>query len=197
MEILIDNEYLTEFNQETATKQEIMDLIDEKIENKIIEKINVDDTEISFDYFVENINDKLNFDTINFITKDIDLLIEESLKKSSTYLPKLKKLLYTIADLYRDYEEEEALTKLNIFIDGIDWYTNILDKSLILIDDQDFRMKGKLLLEDFNQAINEDSTALNNTNYEYLADLLETKTADKIEELIKFNQEILEFVKTE
>lgn len=197
MEILIDNEYLTEFNQETATKQEIMDLIDEKIENKIIEKINVDDTEISFDYFVENINDKLNFDTINFITKDIDLLIEESLKKSSTYLPKLKKLLYTIADLYRDYEEKEALTKLNIFIDGIDWYTNILDKSLILIDDQDFRMKGKLLLEDFNQAINEDSTALNNTNYEYLADLLETKTADKIEELIKFNQEILEFVKTE
>jgi len=185
------NEQLIEEN-EITDKNEILELIDSKLEREIVNTIHLDDVEVSLEYFQENELDLERIDKIKFESKKVDQLITETLKEAEDYLPKLKNSLNNSADLFKNGKEADASDLLDKNLEGIQWYLEVINGIMSLIDNEELKDKGNKILSDFTQALNRAMVALQNENYDYLGDLLEVEMVEYIDKLKDFNQELLE-----
>ncbi len=80
---------------------------------------------------------------------------------------------------------------LRLCLDGIEWYTGIINNIINLINEQAKAEIIKTELEDFNKIISQAMVALQKDNYDYLADLLEVKVVEFIDRFIEINDELL------
>jgi hypothetical protein len=190
MEIYI-NENLIEA-EEINEKNEILELVESKLENEIIDTIHLDEVEVSLEYFQENELDLEKIDKIKFESKKVEQLITETLKEAENYLPKLKNALNNSAELFKNGKEADASDLLDKTLEGIQWYLEVINGIMSLIDNEVLKDKGNKILSDFTQALNRAMVALQNENYDYLGDLLEVEIVEYLEKLREFNQELLE-----
>lgn len=185
------NDNLIEENEITA-KEEILELIDSKLEREIVDTIYLDEVDVSLTYFKENELDLERLSEIKFETKTVPVLIEETLNQAEDYLPKLKDALNNSAAKFKEEQVEEAADLLDKTLEGIEWYLEVINGIISLIDKQELKDKGNKILKDFTQALNRAMVALQNEDYDYLADLLEVEMVEYLDKLSDFNQKLLE-----
>lgn len=183
------NEELLEIK--TNNNREIAEKINSELEEEIIEKIYLDEVEVSLDYFLNNQLELENFDEIKFITKDISLLIKESLEATEEYLPKLQDGIKETAAELRNENHQNASELLNKSIDGLEWYLNILNSILDLREEDALSKNLKNYTEKFNIALNRAMIALKKEEYNDLADLLEAEIISYIDTFSEFNKQLL------
>jgi len=173
-------------------KNDILKLVESKLENEIIDTIHLDEVEVSLEYFQENELDLERIDEIKFESKKVEQLITETLKEAEDYLPKLKNALNNSAELFKNGKEADASDLLDKTLEGIQWYLEVINGIISLIDNEELKDKGNKILSDFNQALNRAMIALQNEDYDYLGDLLEVEIVEYLGKLKDFNQELLE-----
>jgi hypothetical protein len=184
-ESLIEAEAVTE-------KNDILELVETNLDNEIIDTIHLDDVEVSLEYFQENELDLERIDKIKFESKKVEQLITETLKEAENYLPKLKNALNNSAELFKKSKEADASDLLDKTLEGIQWYLEVINGVISLIDNEELKDKGNMILSDFTQALNRAMVALQNEDYDYLGDLLEVEIVEYLGKLKDFNQELLE-----
>jgi len=173
-------------------KNDIIKLIESKLDNEIIDTIHLDEVDVSLEYFQENELDLKRIDEIKFETKKVKDLITETLKEAEDYLPKLKNALNNSAELFKNGIEADASELLDKALEGIQWYLEVINGIMSLIENKELKNKGNKILTDFTQALNRAMVALQNEDYDYLGDLLEVDMVEYLEKLRNFNQELLE-----
>src|SRR6056297_1706260 len=102
-----------------TAKEEILELIDTKLEREIIDTIYLDEVDVSLAYFQENELDLERIDAIKFETKKVSVLIEETLSQAEDYLPKLKNALNNSAAQFKEEQVEAAADLLDKTLKGI------------------------------------------------------------------------------
>jgi len=178
--------------EDVTEKNNILKLVETNLENEIVDTIHLDEVEVSLEYFQENELDLERIDEIKFKSKRVEQLITETLKEAEDYLPKLKNALNNSAELFKNGKEADASDLLDKALEGIQWYLEIINGIISLIDNKELKDKGNEILSDFTQALNRAMVALQNENYDYLGDLLEVEMVEYIDKLKDFNQELLE-----
>lgn len=184
------NDKLIEDTEITA-KEDILELIDSKLEREIIDTIYLDEVDVSLAYFQENELDLERINSIKFETKKVLVLIEETLTKAEEYLPKLKDALNNSAAKFKEDQVEAAADLLDKTLKGIEWYLEVINGIISLIENQELKDKGNEILKDFTQALNRAMVALQNEDFDYLADLLEVEMVEYLDKLSAFNKKLL------
>jgi hypothetical protein len=173
-------------------KNDILELVEANLENEIIDTIYLDEVEVSLEYFQENELDLDRIDKIKFESKKVEQLITETLTEAEDYLPKLKKALNNSAEFFKNEKEADVSDLLDKTLEGIQWYLEVVNGILSLIDNKELKDKGNKILTDFTQVLNRAMVSLQNEDYDYLGDLLEVEMVEYLEKLKDFNQELLE-----
>ncbi|RCW81661.1 hypothetical protein DER71_12326 [Halanaerobium sp. DL-01] len=189
MEIYINENVIAEA---VTGKNDILELVESKLENEIIDTIYLDDVEVSLEYFQENELDLERIDKIKFESKKVEQLITETLTEAENYLPKLKKALNNSAELFKNGKEADASELLDKALEGIQWYLEVINVILSLIENKDLKDKGNVITANFTQALNRGMIALQNKDYDYLGDLLKVEMVEYLDKLSDLNQELLE-----
>jgi len=178
--------------EDATDKNDILELVESKLENEIIDTIHLDEVEVSLEYFRENELDLERIDEIKFESKKVEQLITETLKEAEDYLPKLKNALNNSAELFKNCKEADASDLLDKTLEGIQWYLEVINSIMSLIDNKELKGKGNKILSNFTQALNRAMVSLQNEDYDYLGDLLEVEMVEYLEKLKDFNQELIE-----
>jgi flagellar capping protein FliD len=92
-------------------------------------------------------------DTVKFISKKTDKLIEETLMEAREYLPKLKKGVNETSNLMKERKHELAGNKFLLALEGFEWYTGVLDNVSSLIDNEELKQLIQDKLDQFNVLI--------------------------------------------
>ena len=191
MEVII-NETKVEIDLDELSKDEILEKVRKELEDEIIDRIYLDEVEVSLDYFKENSIKLDKIDEVIFLTKTNDVLIEETLQQAEGYLPKLKEALNQAADLYKSKSLNKAADKLDQCLDGLEWYTEAMSGIYNLIDEEEVSDTGKDLLDKMNKANSRAMVAMQNENYDYLSDIIKFEIVEYLEKLNDLNSELLE-----
>ena len=174
-----------------TNKKDILELVETKLDNEVIDTIHLDEVEVSLKYFQENELNLERIDKIKFESKKVEQLITETLKEAENYLPKLKNALNNSAEFFKNDKEADASDLLDKTLEGIQWYLEVINGIISLIDNEELKDKGNKILSDFTQALNRAMIALQNEDYDYLGDLLEVEMVEYLDKLSDFNQELL------
>jgi hypothetical protein len=174
-----------------TNKKDILELVETKLDNEVIDTIHLDEVEVSLKYFQENELNLERIDKIKFESKKVEQLITETLKEAENYLPKLKNALNNSAEFFKNDKEADASDLLDKTLEGIQWYLEVINGIISLIDNEELKDKGNKILSDFTQALNRAMIALQNEDYDYLGDLLEVEMVEYLDKLKDFNQELL------
>ena len=184
-ENIIEAENITDNN-------DILELVGSNLEDEVIDTIYLDQVEVSLEYFQKNELDLERLDKIKFKSKKVEQLINETLEEAEIYLPKLIAALNNSAELFKNGKEADASDLLDKTLKGIQWYLEVIDGIISLIDNEKLKDRGNKILTYFTHSLNRAMVALQNENYDYLGDLLEVEMVEYVDKLSGFNQDLLE-----
>jgi len=198
MRILLDNEELSleRFDNLNATK--ILEELREDMEEEIISEIYVDDIQITEDELKKVDLEKV--ESIKFITKKSILLVKETLEQANDYLPRLKEGFNDTGQLLRTGEIMSANDKLQFCLDGVEWYTSVLVKILSLLygDNKDKEeIKEVKKIEELNVNITKVLKGMEENNLDDVADVLDNKIINDIDEFMDINDDLLELINSQ
>lgn len=176
---------------EDKEKEEILKAVRERLDYEIIDKIYLDEVEVSLAYFKENSIKLDKLDKMIFITKKNEVLIEETLLQAREYLPNLKNALVQTARLYENKRINDASETLNQCLDGLEWYTDAMNAIYNLIDEKEISDRGKELLDKLKKANTRAMVAMQNENYDYLSDIIEVEVVEYLKNLDELNDKLL------
>jgi hypothetical protein len=100
---------------------------------------------------------------VQFITRPIRGLVEESLREGSRYFVALKSGLDSIATLLEESRDHDAHAKFSQAIDGIRWLTGVFNKSCMLLGVRESSLKSGSFERDFkdlNRALEEIASSM-------------------------------------
>ena len=190
MSIYINNEK-TDLETTGKDKEKILRRIRGDLNDEIIDRVYLDEVEVSLAYFQENNISSDKIEKINFVTKKNEILIEETLILAKKYLTKLENALIQTAQLYENYMVYQGAEKLDKCLSGLEWYTEVTNSIYNLIDKEGISDKGKELLDKLNRANTRAMVALQKEDYQYFSDILEVKVVEVLGELDVLNDSIL------
>ena len=190
MSIYINNEK-TDLETTGKDKEKILRRIRGDLNDEIIDRVYLDEVEVSLAYFQENNISSDKIEKINFVTKKNEILIEETLILAKKYLTKLENALIQTAQLYENYMVYQGAEKLDKCLSGLEWYTEVTNSIYNLIDKEGISNKGKELLDKLNRANTRAMVALQKEDYQYFSDILEVKVVEVLGELDVLNDSIL------
>lgn len=188
MNIYVDDE---KYDLETKNKEKILKNIRGNLNDEIINKIYLDEVEVSLDYFIENDINLKKIDKMNFVTKKNKILIKETLILAKKYLINLENALIQTAKLYENYMVYKGAGKLEKCLNGLEWYTEVTNSIYNLIDKDEITKKGEDLLNKLNIANTTAMLALQKEDYQYFSDIIEVKVVEVLEKIDAFNDMIL------
>lgn len=191
MEIYL-NDSKIQIDSEDYNKELILKEIQEKLDDEIINKIYLDDVDVSIDYFIDNNIRIEKLDKISFETKKTKNLIEETLQQTKQYYPNLKESLGNTAELYKIGSIGRASNRLDKCLTGLEWYLEEMHGIFSLIEKNSIAEKGKTQLENLNKSNNRAMLALQNENYDYLAETIEHDILPYLEKIDELNYKLLE-----
>ena len=121
MEIFLDGEKIEEVDTE-LDQEEILNIIEAELEQSLVTEIYVDEAQVSVNNF-KNEDLKLDkYKKVEFKSKKVDQLLDDSLKDCRDYLPQLKQDIAKISQLLQEDKRARAGNKLLLTLEGIDFY---------------------------------------------------------------------------
>src|SRR6056297_1315417 len=112
MSIYINDEK-TDLETTGKDKEKILKKIKGNLNDEIIDRVYLDEVEVSLAYFKENNINSDKIEKINFVTKKNEILIKETLILAKKYLTKLENALIQTAQLYENYMIYQGAEKLD------------------------------------------------------------------------------------
>lgn len=191
MKVLLNNEVREELS-DIDTFNKLLEAIRSKLDSEIIEKIYLDDVEVNESYLINNEPEIEKISELKLITKKNEELILETLEEADDYLPNLKEGVMKTSELFRKGDNEEANLKYQLCLEGLEWYINVLQRILSLIEAEKLKEEIQSCLSDINNMLVDLMKAYKNEDIVFVADLLEYEIADYIDEFIEFNKELKE-----
>ena len=189
MDIYINNKLKIKMGN--LDKVDILNKVREKSENEIIDKIYLDDVEITVDYFKSNNIDLTELERIEFKTKEVKVLVEETLIQAQDYLPKLTETLTKTAKFYEENNLDVAANYLDACLNGIEWYIGAMTSIYNLIENEEVSRKGKNLLKRLDEANSRALVALQKENFNYLSVIIEVEIVEKLKKIDNLNEILL------
>jgi len=180
----LDNRY------KSLSLPELLDTIKDKLDDKILKTILVNEVEVNERYLKETLIDKEDIKSINFVTKKTEILIKETLDQIDEYLPTLKKGVINTANLFRENEIGKANSKYQQIIEGIVWYSGVISKIVSLLAKKDIDNKVEEMLKELNKTLTEIMVAQKKDDIVLVADMLEYEIVEYIDDFIEFNNKI-------
>ncbi|HMA60835.1 MAG TPA: hypothetical protein VKN64_11160 [Halanaerobiales bacterium] len=190
MSIYINDEK-TDLETTGKDKEKILKKIKGNLNDEIIDRVYLDEVEVSLAYFKENNINSDKIEKINFVTKKNEILIKETLILAKKYLTKLENALIQTAQLYENYMIYQGAEKLDKCLSGLEWYTEVTNSIYNLIDKEIISDKGKELLDKLHRANTRAMVALQKEDYQYFSDIIEVKVVEVLDELDVLNDSIL------
>lgn len=191
MEIYL-NDRKIEIDSEVKNKETILKEVQKELDNEIIDNIYLDEVDVSIDYFIDD-NIKIEeLKKISFETKKTEVLIEETLQQAKQYFPNLKESLGNTAELYKIGSIGKASNGLDKCLTGLEWYVEAMHGIFSLIEEDSISKKGKTQLEKLNKSNNRAMLALQNENYNYLAETIDHEILTHLEKIDDLNYKLLE-----
>lgn len=191
MEIYL-NDRKIEIDSEVKNKETILKEVQKELDNEIIDNIYLDEVDVSIDYFIDD-NIKIEeLKKISFETKKTEVLIEETLQQAKQYFPNLKESLGNTAELYKIGSIGKASNGLDKCLTGLEWYVEAMHGIFSLIEEVSISKKGKTQLEKLNKSNNRAMLALQNENYNYLAETIDHEILTHLEKIDDLNYKLLE-----
>lgn len=191
MEIYL-NDRKIQIDSKDYNKEAILKEVQKELHNEIIDKIYLDEVDVSIDYFLDNDIKIEELDKISFETKKTEVLIEETLQQAKQYFPNLKESLAHTVELYKIGSIGKASNRLDKCLTGIEWYVEAMHGIFSLIEKDSISEKGKIELEKLNKSNNRALLALQNGNYDYLAETIEHEILTYLEKIDDLNYTLLE-----
>ncbi|MFQ5443653.1 MAG: hypothetical protein ACE5EK_03445 [Nitrospinales bacterium] len=149
---------------------------------KIISQLRLNDKEISWDT-KENLETPLSdTDTIEVEFSTLNEIILKNINNAEHYLQKLIPGIEKAAELFQTENEQDANKYFLIIIDGIDWFSQVLDGVMKAagLDPSSIELKGETLQNRKNHLIDLMGKMLDanqNKDWVLMADLLEYEIA--------------------
>jgi len=179
------------------TLPQILDEFRNKLDKRIIKKIIINEVEINERYLAESMIDKEDIDEIKIITQSTGDLIEETLNEINSYLPKLRAGSLDTVNLFRKGDLNQANNKLQLILDGLNWYTESTKNIVNLLDSEDLQKDFRNKLLALNNFLKEIHEAQENDDNILIADILEFEIIDSIDEFISLNDKVIKLVRKE
>ncbi len=189
MKIFLDDKKLDN-RYKSLSLPELLDTIKDKLDDKILKTILVNEVEVNERYLKETLIDKEDIKSINFVTKKTEILIKETLDQIDEYLPTLKKGVINTANLFRENEIGKANSKYQQIIEGIVWYSGVISKIVSLLAKKDIDNKVEEMLKELNKTLTEIMVAQKKDDIVLVADMLEYEIVEYIDDFIEFNNKI-------
>lgn len=193
MKVYLDDKELND-NYSKFTLPQILDDIKSKLNKQIIRGIYMNDVKINKRYLKDSLVSKEDIDEIKFITQNTDDLIKETLEEIDSYLPRLKNGCLNTANFFRNGEFKKANNKLQLILDGINWYIESTNNIVNLLKNKDLKNEVKDNLILLNNFLEELYEAQENEDNILIADILEFEIVEFINEFIFLNKKIFIFL---
>ena len=189
MKIYLDENEL-EKEYQSLSLPELLNSVKSNLQDKIINRIFINDVEVNEKYLEESLVEKTDIEEIKFTTRDTKDLIQETLNEIERYLPILKKGMLDTADLFRMGNTEEASTKYQQVLEGIEWYLQSTSSILNIIGNKKTLDDQKETIDKFNKLLGDIMVAYKKDDFILVADMLEYEMVEYIDDFIEFNENI-------
>jgi uncharacterized protein YktB (UPF0637 family) len=189
VEIFLDEKPIGE-DYNNLTLPEILAKVKSNLENNILKEIFLNEVEVNEKYLREALIDIDDVKKIEFFTQDTSLLIKETLKEASEYLPRLKDGTKKAAQLFRN-SDDKAVQNYQLILNGLEWYIEALSQVTSLMNNEEYYQKGQNMINKINKILSDLMVAYNKEDFVLVADILEYEIVETIEELIEFNKELI------
>jgi len=196
MIIYLNNEEISE-KYNSLELPNILKEIKNNLEDEILNKILVNGVEVNEKYLMETLIEKKDIKKLQFITKNTENLIKETIKEASEYLPKLKNGISDTVSYFRNGEEKQAHDNYQLVMDGLEWYTGVIIKVLSLLDEQELYNKAEKMIKKLNRPLSDMMVAYNKQDYVLVADILEYKIIEYVVKFIDINEKIKKRIQNE
>ena len=177
-------------NFKSLSLPDLLIKIKDDLKDQILKQIFVNEVEVNEKYLKESLLDKDDIDELRFITQKTEDVIEETLKEADEYLPRLKNGVLTTAKKFRDDENEAANKKYQNILEGIEWYVDVLNKIISILDDEELYNKHQKLVKKMNEQLSQLMVAYNKDDMVLVADILEYEIEEYIDKFIELNQKV-------
>jgi len=196
MIIYLNNEEISE-KYNSLELPNILKEIKNNLEDEILNKILVNGVEVNEKYLMETLIEKKDIKKLQFITKNTENLIKETIKEASEYLPKLKNGISDTVSYFRNGEEKQAHDNYQLVMDGLEWYTGVIIKVLSLLDEQELYNKAEKMIKKLNRPLSDMMVAYNKQDYVLVADILEYEIIEYVVKFIDINEKIKKRIQNE
>lgn len=196
MIIYLNNEEISE-KYNSLELPNILKEIKNNLEDEILNKILVNGVEVNEKYLMETLIEKKDIKKLQFITKNTENLIKETIKEASEYLPKLKNGISDTVSYFRNGEEKQAHDNYQLVMDGLEWYTGVIIKVLSLLDEQELYNKAEKMIKNINRPLSNMMVAYNKQDYVLVADILEYEIIEYVDRFIDINEKIKKRIQNE
>lgn len=178
-------------NFKSVSLPDLLIKIKGSLENQILKQIFVNEVEVNEKYLKESLLDKKDIDEIRFVTQKTEDLIEETLKEADEYLPKLREGVLNTAKKFRNDESKKANNKYQNILKGIEWYIDVINKIISILDEEELYNKYQKLVKRMNEQLTKVMTAYNKDDIVLVADILEYEIVEFIDEFKELNDKLI------
>ena len=190
MKIFVNDKKIENDNYKSLTLPKLLKKIKSNLDNEILKKIYVNEVEVNEKYLKESLLDIKDIKKIKFVTQKTKILIKNSLKETTNYLPKLKEGILDAADHFRNGDEEKVNNIYQQILNGIEWYTDVITKILSIIQQDELSKEGQKIIKGLNESLSELMIAYKKDDIILVADILEYEIVDFIDDFINLNDRI-------
>ena len=191
MEIYVDNNRREDLEKDQLQGRELFATLSRECNDRIISQIEVDGVELNPDYFQSRLFKADEVQRIDFKTKKTAVIIEETIEEAEDYLPRIEEALSTVAKHFRSAIDQRGDSKFNQCLEGLEWYLDVLNRILSLLEDEELKEEGNSLIEEFNQLLQRALKNYQNKNMQDLADNIEHEILGYLQKFRTFNKKLL------
>ncbi|ADL11809.1 hypothetical protein [Acetohalobium arabaticum] len=170
--------------------EEIISNVHSRLDREIVEQIYLNDMRVNEDLLLSSDFEFDEESILKFETKEVNQLIEETLSEIDMYLPKLKEGVINTAQLFRQEKLEKGRAKYESCLEGLEWYINVLQNILSLLDSEELTKQGEEILIEFNKRLRDVMKKMQIKDFDSAADLLEDEIVDYIGQFNELNDKL-------
>lgn len=185
------NEKELDKSYQSSTLPDLLASIKDDLDDEILRQIFVNGVKVNEKYLRESFLDKEDIQSIKFTTQKIEVLINETLQQAEEYLPKLKNGIMDTANCFRNGESKETNERYQQILKGVEWFIKAMTKILSIKGNDDLYKESQELIGGLNKSLTELMKAYNKNDIVLVADILEYKIIDYIDEFILINNKLL------
>lgn len=196
MKVLLDGKAVNVGELPTRTLGDLVRQLSNlpELESRVVQSVTVNGIEL-LDWEANSELELPRNAQLRVATQSVAELLASSLQSAKEYLPHLESAGGDAAALLHEGREGEAFDLIARLVEGLQWYTEVLDSLGILLPDQSHRATERLAA--LSSVLDDLVRAWEGRNYTLLADLLEYELSPEMERGREYVEELSQEIASE